>query len=33
MVTQSDIEMGQITVSGGHSEWNRDGTGAPNQGQ
>ena len=32
MVTQSDIEMGQglhTKVSGGHSEWYRDGTGAP----
>ena len=32
MVTQSGIEMGQglhTKVSGGHSEWYRDGTGAP----
>ena len=36
MVTQSGIEMGQglhTKVSGGHSEWYRDGTGAPHQGQ
>ena len=26
MVTQSGIEMGHTKVSGGHSEWNRDGT-------
>ena len=36
MVTQSGIEMGQglhTKVSGGHSEWYRDGTGAPHQGK
>ena len=36
VVTQSGIEMGQglhTKVSGGHSEWYRDGTGAPHQGQ
>ena len=33
MVTQSGIEMGHTKVSGGHSEWYRDGTGAPHQGQ
>ena len=33
VVTQSGIEMGHTKVSGGHSEWNRDGTGAPHQGQ
>ena len=36
VVTQSDIEMGQglhTKVSGGHSEWYRDGIGAPHQGQ
>ena len=26
VVTQSGIEMGHTKVSGGHSEWNRDGT-------
>ena len=33
VVTQSGIEIGHTKVSSGHSEWYRDGTGAPHQGQ